>query len=159
MSVNQKDAVMQAQHDDKVLSAAQAIFSWRFPRATWSDPLFSGYRDDCLLLVVQFKEMFLRGMQIQPVYLWSIPSGDGIDQRWRQHFVAGKIAEALSELAAGVPIASLDADDRAWVKGQAEQLVEDAVARFDGPVKDDGSNYQPHQEREKDSIDEVRRVG
>lgn len=148
MSVNQNDAKTQAQHEDENTRVARCIFSWRYPRAAWDDPLFKGEREDLLLMVVQFREIILRGVQIQPVYLWSIPSGDGIDQRWRQHHVTTKIAEVLSELAAGVPIASLDATDRAWVKGQSEAFVEEVVDRFNSPVKDDGSNYQPQDEPE-----------
>lgn len=151
MSVAQESSP--TQHEDVITRVARAIFAWRYPQAGWDENLFSGEREDCLLLAAQFREIFLRPIQIMPVVLWSIPSATGIDERWRQAFVKGKIAEVLAELVAGVPIEKLDAEDRAWVKAQAEQLVDDAVERFDSPVKDNGSQYQPQDEPEHDSIE------
>lgn len=138
------------QTDDVVTRVSRAIFDYCWPQSCWTDPLFAREREDCRLLAVQFRQMFLAGVQTEPVFLWSIPSGQGIDERWRQAFVAGKFAEVLAELSAGVPLKSLDATDRAWVREQADITVEAAVDRFTQPVKDDGSNYQPQDEPEYD---------
>lgn len=140
------------QFEDVNLRVAIAIFSWRYPRVLWSDPLFEGERDDCLALAVQFRQMFLKDHKPEQVILWAIPSGHGIDQRWRQSFVATKMAEVLSELAAGVPFKSLDAGDRAHVKTYAEQTVDDMVTYFEGPI-DTGANYQPHKEYDPSETD------
>ena len=80
---------------------------------------------------------------------WTIPSGPGVDDRWRQSYVASKVADVLTELTCpGVPFRNLDVNDRAWLRGQTESLVEDTVARF-GEVPGD-PEYLPQNEPEYD---------
>lgn len=131
---------------DQIVTVARAMFDNYLPAREWDNPLFDVDRTNCLFLAVQFREIFLRGVQSEPVQLWAIPSEQGIDDRWRQSFVKGKFADVLAELT-GTPLAKLDAEDRAWLKGQADQLVDDAVTYFEAPM-DDGSQYQPQDEPE-----------
>lgn len=139
-----------AQYHAQIVTVARAMFTNYLPEREWTNPLFQVDRDNCLLLAAQFRDIFLQGIQIEPVQLWAIPSEAGIDDRWRQAFVAGKIAEVLAELSAGVPLKSLDALDRAWVREQADITVDAAIDRFQKPVTDDGSHYEPHREYEPD---------
>jgi len=80
---------------------------------------------------------------------WSVPCGQGIDDAWRQAYVASKFADVLTDLTCpGTPFSKLDVKDRAWLRGQTEQLVEDAVARFQSHPGDPG--YRPQDEPEYD---------
>lgn len=91
----------------------------------------------------------LMAAKVAPDVPWSIPAAQGIDQTWRQAFVATKFAEVLTALVCpAVPFLNLDVDDRTWLRGQTEQLVEDTVARFESHPGD--PEYQPQDEPEYD---------
>jgi len=80
---------------------------------------------------------------------WSVPSGQGINDEWRNAFAATKFAEVLADLAVpGLPLREFDPKDRAWMREQAETLVDDTVARFTSHPGD--VEYQPQEEPEYD---------
>lgn len=82
-------------------------------------------------------------------HAWMIPQGPGISDVWRQSFVATKFAEVLAALTCpGVPFLTLDVKDRTWLRQQTDQLVEDAVVRFEAVPGD--PEYRPEQEPEYD---------
>ena len=53
-----------------------------------------------------------------------------IDDRWRQAFVERRVADVLAQLCADQRFTALDAADRAWLRDQVDQLVADAMERF-----------------------------
>lgn len=121
--------------------AACDLFAESHPRGLWSAPEMQDECDRARRSVLRIS----RGLAAS----WSIPSGQGINESWRQAFAATQIANVLAELAAGVPFTSLDVADRAWVRGQSEQLVSDAVDRFCSHPGD--PEYRPEQEPEYDA--------
>lgn len=65
---------------------------------------------------------------------WYLPPRDeDIDERFREAFVATKMAEILTELATDGHLLSLPVHDRTWLREQCESLVQDAVARLTPP--------------------------
>jgi hypothetical protein len=73
-------------------------------------------------------------------HTWAIPHGQGISEQWQQSYVATKFAEVLAALGCpGVPLRSMDAQDRAWLRSRAEAMVDDTVARFNQPVQQEDS--------------------
>lgn len=65
---------------------------------------------------------------------WELPrlnDAAGIDDRWLQSFVALRFADVLAQIALGDRLHQLPADDRAWFKAQCENLVTDAINRYD----------------------------
>ncbi len=84
---------------------------------------------------------------------WELPrvaESTGIDARWVQAFLSLRIADLLAQVSTGQKLAVLDAKDRAWLKGQADALVQDAVDRFDDDLVEGDEEYQPHHEPEYD---------
>lgn len=146
--MSEQDRLRAKQFEDEITRVARCMFDWKFPRTDWDNPLYREYRDDAMLMAAQFRAIFVSTLQAQPVTLWSIPDEQGVDARWRQAFVATRMAGVLAELAAGVQMEKLDASDRGWLKGQAESLVEDAVVYFETPIGD--SQYRPQDEPEYD---------
>lgn len=62
---------------------------------------------------------------------WIVPPVSiEIDPRWREAFVASRIADVLAQLAADQRLYGLDRADRAWLHGKAEQLVIEALDYF-----------------------------
>lgn len=62
---------------------------------------------------------------------WIVPDvSPEVDDRWRQAFVASRVADVLAQLCTDRRITALDVAERAWLRGQVEQLVEDALAMF-----------------------------
>lgn len=100
--------------------------------------LFARFSGDCNPVVLPDSDS----------HTWMIPQGQGISDVWRQSFVATKFAEVLSTLTCGVPFVSLDVKDRTWLRQQTDQLVEDAVVRFEAVPGD--PEYRPEQEPEYD---------
>lgn len=131
--------------DPRLEEIALDIFSYRFPQAEYASNLRQGERSECRRIALKLATR----LRFSSEPSWSIPSGQGIDERWRKAFVATNIAKVLAELDAGVPFTSLDVSDRTWLREQAEQLVEDSGTRFRGPV-DTGEKYQPENEPERD---------
>lgn len=120
-----------AHPEDATTRVAQTIFAYRWPRATWADPLFRAEQEDCRLLAVQFAAIF---RQAEP---WVIPSGPGLDDHWRAAFVARQFAVVLAALVVPrLPFDDLDVADRAWLKQHADLLVEDAIDQFTTPSGD-----------------------
>lgn len=65
---------------------------------------------------------------------WELPKVNetaGIDQRWLESFLALRIADLVAQVAIGDRLKNLNVHDRAWFKAQAEQLIQDAIARID----------------------------
>lgn len=65
---------------------------------------------------------------------WELPrlnDAAGIDVRWIQSFLAMRIADLLAQIAVGDRLHQLPAEDRAWFRSQAENVVQDAVMRYD----------------------------
>ena len=65
---------------------------------------------------------------------WELPRRSlttGIDDRWLQAFVALRFADLLAQVAIGDRLHQLPPEDRAWCKAQCENLVADAVSRYD----------------------------
>lgn len=82
---------------------------------------------------------------------WELPKegeATGIDGRWRASFLSLRIADLLAQLYTDQRLRALCAQDRAWLKGQCEQLVEDAGTHFDSHPGD--WQYQPQDEPEYD---------
>lgn len=131
--------------DPRLEDIAFDIFCFRFPQAEYASNLRQAERSECRRIALNLATR----LRFSAEPSWSIPSGHGIDERWRQAFVATNIAKVLAELDAGVPFTSLDVSDRTWLREQAEQLVEDSGTRFRGPV-DKGENYLPELEPEHD---------
>lgn len=62
---------------------------------------------------------------------WIVPGlSPEVDDRYRQAFVESRIADVLAQLCTDRRIMALDVAERAWLRGQVEQLVEDALAMF-----------------------------
>jgi hypothetical protein len=65
---------------------------------------------------------------------WELPrinDAAGIDARWLHSFLALRMADLLAQVAIGDRLHQLPPDDRAWFKAQCENLVTDAVNRYD----------------------------
>ena len=65
---------------------------------------------------------------------WDLPrlnDAAGIDDRWLQSFVALRFADVLAQIAVGDRLHHLSPEDRSWFKAQCENLVTDAVNRYD----------------------------
>lgn len=78
-------------------------------------------------------------------HTWMIPSGQGISEQWRQSYVATKFCEVLTALTCpGTEFKQLDVKDRTWLHQQTDQLVEDAIERFDTHPGD--PEYKPEEE-------------
>lgn len=96
---------------------------------------------------------------------WELPplaDGIGITQDWRRAFLRFRIADLLAQLETSTPerrnglkLKQLDVEDRAWLNGQAQQLIDDAAVYFSMPQGD--AEYEPHKEPEHDSFEVVRR--
>lgn len=113
---------------------ARAIFQYRWPRASWSDPLFHAERDDCRLLAVQFQEMF--APKTGDVPDWSIPKGiEGCDARWLDAWFSTQLANAISLHIWGRPLVQMTSRVRVDVREYAEAVVEDAVKLY-SPILD-----------------------
>jgi hypothetical protein len=61
-TVHPEQAVELHPHQDVIETVVdrvtRAIFAYRYPRETYTDPLFKAEREDCRLLAVQFQELF-----------------------------------------------------------------------------------------------------
>ena len=65
---------------------------------------------------------------------WELPRVNpsaGIDPRWLQAFLAIRIADLLAQIALGDRLHQLPPEDRAWLKAAGENVVQDAVTRYD----------------------------
>lgn len=90
---------------------------------------------------------------------WELPplSGPtGVTEGWRRAFLSFRFADLIAQVETGMTAKQLSVEDRAWLKGQVESLLGDAEVYFNHP-HDDGSNYQPEQEPDDSSIEEIRR--
>lgn len=64
---------------------------------------------------------------------WELPrqsDATGIDERWVSSFLALRFADLLAQHVTGERLKRLSPASRAWLKGQCEQLVEDALVKF-----------------------------
>jgi hypothetical protein len=87
---------------------------------------------------------------------WDLPplnDAAGITQDWRRAFLRFRVADLLAQLETGQPLKQLDVEDRAWVNGQVQQLIDDAATYFTMPQGD--AEYEPH--KEYDPTEDVRR--
>ena len=88
---------------------------------------------------------------------WELPhlnAAAGIDQRWLESFLALRIADLVAQVAVGDRLKNLVPHDRAWFKHQAEQLIQDAIARIDvmllaGKGDDEASAMQQWRSRDE----------
>lgn len=142
MSVTQTAPHLGPLADQRLEQIAFDIFRFRFPEQVYYDDIFHAERAECRHIA----QLMARRLGTPQEHSWSIPSGQGIDERWQRAYVVGQIGNVLSELAACVPFKSLDTDDRTWVREQVEQLVEDAMERFTTPPGD--MEYTPQEEPE-----------
>lgn len=88
---------------------------------------------------------------------WDLPplsGAAGVTPEWRRAFCVFRFADLLAQLETGDKLKALSVEDRAFLKGQVQQLVDDVAQYFAQPV-DDGRHYQP--ELEPEYHDEVRR--
>lgn len=129
--------------DARLEEIAMQIFCFRFPQKVYTDPLFKLDVRECRSIALDVRNKFREEQS------WSVPTGSGCSDQWRQAYVATEMAKVLAELAARVPFLSLSPADRSWLRAQTEQLVEDAVRRFQPPA-DNGSKYLPQNEPEYD---------
>ena len=135
--------------DPRLEQIAYDIFSFKYPIREYDSNFRQGERTECRQIALKMAMTLKYGHQ-QANAGWAIPSGQGIDERWREEFVKSNMGNALSALAASVPFTSLDVEDRTWIREQCESLVDEAVARFAGPI-DTGSQYLPELDRESQS--------
>src|SRR5688572_6921949 len=127
--------------DPRLEEIAMQIFAFRYPHKVYTDPLFKLDVRECRSIALDVRNKY------RDEQSWSIPSGQGVSEEWRQAYVASEMAKVLAELGARMPFLSLSHADRAWLRAQTEQIVEDAVVRFRPPL-DNGSHYQPELEPE-----------
>ena len=86
---------------------------------------------------------------------WELPQlneAAGIDARWLQALVCVRFADLLAQLTTGQRLKALSVEDRAWLRGQVEQLVEDAVQRFEVPAGDAEYRQEDEPEYARESV-------
>jgi hypothetical protein len=114
--------------DDRINRVARAIFAYRWPRASFSDPLFKAERDDCRLLAVQFKEMFA--------------------EHWTLENAAELLTDKSCQLVFGEN--AFNTNTRAQVKDFAESYLEDLAKVFHADLRAGSESWKHIPEDEPD---------
>lgn len=82
---------------------------------------------------------------------WELPrlaEATGIDARWLSAFVAVRVSDILAQLATGKRLKELQPSERAFIREQVEQTIEDVTVKFKPHFGD--PEYQPELEPEYD---------
>lgn len=126
----------QDQVQAQIVTVARAMFTNFRPEREWDNPVFQVDRDNCLMLAVQFREIFLR--DAKPFGLLKAVDG---------------LTEASCKLLFGDrPVSPVL---RVRIFDFAESYIEDLSKLFGDTIVKDGHLYQPEQEPEHDSLEVV----